>query len=129
MDKKGSIITRVFTSKAQLPIENASVTVYRDNGSGGSEVIAQRTTNSSGRTTPVVVDTPAIELSQNPGNINPFTIVNIRVSHPEFYNIVINDVQVFSDTITIQNADMIPIEETNSKHDRTETVNVTPQNL
>ena len=66
MDTKGTLIAQVYTSRAQLPIENAVVTVLKDNGEGQTEVIANRLTNSSGRTTPVVIDTPELSLSQNP---------------------------------------------------------------
>ena len=127
MDKKGTIVTQVYTSRAQLPVENAVVTVLKSGDE--KEVIAHRVTDKSGKTSSVVVDTPEISLSQSPGNTNPFTIVDIRISHPEFYGILVRDVQVFSDTETLQFAELIPLEETASKYDMTETVNITPQNL
>lgn len=124
MDKKGTIVAQVYTSKAQLPIENASITIIKN-----GEVIAQRTTNSSGKTDSVPVDTPAISESQSPGNITPFTSVDMKITHPEFYGIIVREVQVFPNTETLQYAELIPIAETNSRFDRTETVNITPQNL
>lgn len=127
MDKKGTIITQVYTSRAQLPVENATVTVLK--AGDANEVIAHRVTDRSGKTSSVVIDTPEISLSQSPGNADPFSIVDIRISHPEFYGILVRDVQVFSDTETLQFAELIPLEETASKYDMTETVNITPQNL
>ena len=127
MDKKGSIITQVYTSRAQLPIENAVVTFFKSGDE--NEIIAHRVTDKSGKTSLVTVDTPEISLSQSPGNKNPFSVVDIKISHPEFYGILVREVQVFSDTQTLQFAELIPLEETLSKYDMTETVNITPQNL
>ena len=127
MDKKGRITAQVYTSRAQLPVENANVTVLKAGDS--KEVIAHRVTDKSGKTSSVDIDTPEISLSQSPGNIAPFSVVDIKITHPEFYGILIREVQVFSDTETLQFAELIPIEETNSRFDMTETVNITPQNL
>jgi len=127
MDNKGTIITRVYTSRAQLPVENANVTILK--AGDANEVLAHRVTDKSGKTSSVTVDTPEISLSQTPGNASPFSIVDIRITHPEFYGILVRDVQVFSDTQTLQFAELIPLEETASKYDMTETVNITPQNL
>lgn len=127
MDKKGTIIAQVYTSRAQLPIEDANVTVLK--AGDANEVIAHRTTDKSGKTLSVDIVTPEIALSQSPGNKNPFSVVDIKISHPEFYSILIRDVQVFSNTETLQFAELIPIEETKSRFDMTETVNITPQNL
>lgn len=127
MDKKGSVIAQVFTSRAQLPVENADVSILSTGEK--SEIIAQRITDKSGKTAEVDIDTPEISLSLTPGNENPFSSVNIKITHPEFYGILIRDVQVFSDTQTLQLTELIPIEETDSRFDATETVNITPQNL
>lgn len=126
MDKKGSIVAQVYTSRAQLPVEDANVTILK---AGGNEVIAHRVTDKSGKTSSVGIDTPELSLSQSPGNTTPFSVVDIKITHPEFYGILVRDVQVFSDTETLQFAELIPIEETNSRFDMTETVNITPQNL
>ena len=128
MDKKGSFTAQVYTSRAELPVENAAVTILTAD-ENNSRIISHSLTDSSGKTKPVFIDTPAIELSQAPGNEYPFTSVNVKIDHPEFYGVLIRDVQIFSDTETLQIAALIPIEETNSRHDVTETVNITPQNL
>ena len=128
MDKKGTIITQVYTSRAQLPVENATVTILKS-GENEKEVLAHRVTDKSGKTSPVTFDTPALSLSQTPGNGIPFSIVDLKITHPEFYGVLVREVQVFPDTETIQNVELIPIEETNSRFDVTETVNITPQNL
>ena len=129
MDKKGSIVAQVYTSKAQLPVENATVTVFTPSREGQSRILATRMTDKSGKTTSVIIDTPELTLSQNPGNPAPFSLVDIKISHPEFYSILVRDVQVFSDTETLQYAALIPVSETDSRHDATETVDITPQNL
>ena len=129
MASKGYVVARVFTANQVLPIENASVLVTKRNGSG-EDMLGFHITNSSGETQPIEVETPDIQLSQEPGNTTPFTSVDIRIEHPNYYPIIIHDAQVFADTTTEQRAEMIPIAENlTAAQEGTENVFVTPQNL
>ncbi len=128
MDNQGTFKAQIYTSRARLPIKDAVVTVLTARVTPQT-ILAHRMTNSSGNTEILYIDTPAIGLSQSPGNALPFTSVDVKITHPEFYSMLIRDVQIFSDTETIQQAELIPIEETKNKTDMMETVNITPQNL
>lgn len=126
---QGTLIAQVYTSMAQLPIENAYITVTDTNEENPS-IIASRKTNSSGKTSIITLDTPprSDSLTPNPDDI-PFVSYNIRIDHPEFESIVIKNVQIFEGLETIQEAMLIPLAELSKGNRNTETVTITPQPL
>lgn len=126
---KGYLITQVFTAREAIPIENASVLVTKRNGTG-DDLLGFQFTNSSGETRRIEIETPEIGLSQEPGNVDPFTVVDIRIEHPSYYPITIHDAQVFANTTTDQRTEMIPVADNlNPLQEGAENVFVTPQNL
>lgn len=129
MASKGYVITQVFTANQVMPIENASVLVTKKNGSE-DDLIGFHLTNSSGETQSIEVETPEKGLSQEPGNVEPFTMVDIRIEHADYYPVIIHDAQIFADTTTSQRTEMIPIADNlNPAREGAENVFVTPQNL
>lgn len=125
----GTLIAQVYTSIAQLPVENAYVTVT-DTKEENPSVIASRKTDSSGKTTIITLDTPpkTDSLSPNPTEI-PFVSYNLRIDHPEFESVIIKNVQIFDGLETIQETMLIPLAENSAGDRSTQTVNVTPQPL
>ena len=73
---KGYLIAQVFTARQAIPIENAAVLVTKKNGTG-DDLVAYQFTNSSGETQKIEIETPEIGLSQEPGNFEPFAVVDI----------------------------------------------------
>ena len=69
----GYIQVRAYTSRAQLPVEDAAVSVVDDQG----RLLGLRTTNSSGLTTPIRLEVPEKSMSQSPGTGKPFVSVNL----------------------------------------------------
>lgn len=61
MNAHGSILARVFTSNAMLPVIGAAVAFVRRRSDGTTELLAYRTTNYDGMTVPVDVDTPELD--------------------------------------------------------------------
>lgn len=129
MASKGYISTQIFTARQVVPVSDASVTVVKRNG-GQNELIAFRTTDRDGRTTPIEVETPDESLSQEPGNGEPFAIFDINVEHPGYYPVTIVDAQVFGGVTTEQRVELIPISDTTtSANEGLERIYVTAQNL
>lgn len=124
----GYVVVRVYTSNAQLPIKNAFVSVTTGN-SPDINLLGFRNTNEFGETGIISVETPDLDLSLSPSDITPFSICNIEISHPSYYTMVINDVQVFANTRTIQEVELIPLEENSKPQDRVITNNIPSQNL
>lgn len=128
MANYGFIVARVFTSRAQIPISGATVTVETPDM---ESVLGARVTNKDGKTAPIQIQTPKRTLSESPqsGGANPFTSVNIRISHPGYYTYYIQDAQIFDGETTIQNADLVPLPQTSEYNMRLNEYFVTPQPL
>lgn len=126
MAEYGYVSARVFTSRGQIPVENASVTVEKDDLSA---VLGARITDENGKITPIQISTPSKEQSLTPGTINPFTRVNIRISHPDFYTYYVRDAQVFEGETSVQFAELIPIDKYDTFPYRLDDFSVSPQNL
>jgi hypothetical protein len=92
--------------------------------------IAMRLTDRSGQITPIEIPVPARIESLSPGlSEKPFATVNLYARLKGYEQIEIENLQVFSDTITNQNLEMIPLSELPSKWNQTELIETTRQNL
>ena len=71
-----------------------------------------RITNRSGQIDPISIPVPDIEAGQTPetGQI-PFARVNLYARLAGYIQIEDEDLQVFPDTVTVQNLEMIPLSE------------------
>lgn len=110
MSAQGSVIARVFTSDAYLPLQGAPVTFTRQDDAGGQVLLAIRYTNSSGLTAPLYLDTPDAAQSQFPGGAaQPYATVNLSVSFPGYSGITVSGVQIFPGIETIQGLQLTPV--------------------
>ena len=126
MPSVGYIQVHAYASNAQIPLEDVSVTVTASDGTA----IATRLTDRSGRITPIEVPTPELSESQSPGSPEaPFTSVTIHARLRGYEQIEADDVQVFADTITLQELEMIPLSELPAAWDKAEIFRTPPQNL
>ena len=116
-----------YTSNAQIPLKDAAVTITDTDGAA----IAMRLTNRNGQfDTPVAISVPDLSTSQSPNTgIIPFTTVNLYAKLTDSEEIDIKKLQVFADTITDQNLQMIPLSELPEQWNRAEVFDTPPQNL
>lgn len=132
MSQKGTLKAVVYISQMTIPIENAKVYVYQEKD-GERNLLATRITDKNGETGLIEIDTPDKSESLSPletGAPNPFASVNIFIEAEGFRSVLIHDAQVFSENITIQRAEMIPLAEPAIREaDKTIDVFVTPQLL
>ena len=128
MPNNGFLRVRVYTSVAQLPIEDATVTVTQP-GDRGTRLLATRITDESGLIPPLTVSTPPVSESQAAGTPKPYTTVDIIVDHPDYERVLIENAQIFPGIISEQNIPLIPIEERPPVWNLTEVFPVTPQEL
>lgn len=124
----GYIKAKVFTSDAQIPIENAVLTVYTSD-ENETKLIGVRKSDNEGKTDVIPVEAPNSSLSQSQGNINPFATVNARVDHPEYRSFLVNGAQVFAGQISIIEAQMTPVDRNVPSDSRAEIFDVSKQNL
>lgn len=126
MPATGYIQVHAYSSFAQIPLQGVAVTVTADDGTA----IAMRLTDRSGRITPIPLPVPDLSASQSPdtGEI-PFATVNIHARLRGYEQITSERVQVFPDTTTNQDLEMIPLAELPGSWNQTEDFDTPPQNL
>ena len=110
MAAQGAISVRVYAGNEALPIADAGVHIV-ESEDGSERLIAYRTTDKNGKTSPVFIDTPAADTSASPGQEKPYKSVDIHIRHPLYHMVDIYNVQVFADTLTRQQVQMIPMQQ------------------
>ena len=108
-DSKGLLIVNVSYAGRVYPIEGALVTVLQKN-EDTLEIVSVSTTDESGRSDPVVINTPdkSLSLSPNPQEI-PYAKVTIAVEKEGFYKAQFIDAPVFPGVVSVQNVNLIPL--------------------
>lgn len=127
MPSTGYLQVHAYASTAQIPLMDTAVTVTDKSGSA----IFMGLTNRSGLLdTPVSIPVPEISAGQSPdtGTI-PYTTVDLYAKHRQYEEIYITSVQIFPDTVTLQNLELIPLAEFPEKWNRTEQFDTPSQNL
>lgn len=126
MSSTGYIQVRAFTSTAQFPLQNVAITVTAIDGTA----IAMRLTDRSGRITPIPIPVPDLAESQSPDPPErPYAVVNLYAHKHGYEQIEAENLQVFANTTTLQNLEMIPLAELPENWDQAEIFDTPPQNL
>ena len=108
MAATGYIQVYAYTGKARIPLKDVAVTVTATDGTA----IALRLTDRSGKIEPIAIPVPDLSESQQPQSAEaPFTRVNLYARLKDFVQIEGEDLQVFADTTTDQNLEMVPLSE------------------
>ena len=123
----GYIQVHAYTSNARIPLPGVAVTITGLDGSA----IAMRLTNRSGTLdSPIAITVPDRSASQSPNTgIIPYTDVNLYARFENFETIEIENLQVFADTLTVQDLAMIPLSELPDSFNKIEIFNTPPQHL
>ena len=127
MSAIGYLQVFAYASNAQIPLKDVAVTVTDLSGSA----IAMRLTNRSGQLdAPLTIAVPDLSASQSPNTgLIPYTSVNLYARLENFEEIVVNHVQIFPDTVTVQNLELIPLSELPNSWNKSETFDTPAQNL
>ena len=126
MPATGYIQVHAYSSYAQLPLENVAVSVTATDGTA----IALRLTDRSGQIAPIAIPVPDLAESQSPEpDEKPFTSVNLYAHLKGYEQIESENLQVFADTTTLQNLEMIPLAELPQSWSQNVIFNTPPQNL
>lgn len=126
MPATGFIQLRAYTSTAQFPLKDVAITVTATDGTA----IAMRLTDRNGLITPIEIPVPdrAESLQPDPAE-RPFASVNLYARKQGYEQVESENLQVFADTTTFQNLEMIPLAELPPNWDQTVIYNTPPQNL
>lgn len=126
MPSTGYIQVRAYASVARYPLEEVAIAITGTDGTA----LALRLTDRGGAVEPIPVPVPdkGESLTPDPPEI-PFTTVNLYAHLQGYEQIEAENLQVFADTVTIQNLEMIPLAEFPEAFDRREVFITPPQNL
>ena len=127
MSATGYIQVHAFASNAQIPLKDVAVAITDENGSA----IALRLTNRSGQLDePVAITVPDLSASQTPNTgVVPFATVNLYARLPDYEEIEVENLQVFANTVTSQNLELIPLSELPEYWNQVEVFDTPKQNL
>ena len=126
MPATGYIQVHAYSSYAQLPLENVAIAVTSTDGTA----IAMRLTDRSGQIAPIEIPVPDLAESQSPDpGEKPFTSVNLYAHLKGYEQIESENLQVFADTTTLQNLEMIPLAELPQSWSQNVIFNTPPQIL
>ncbi len=95
----GKLIVNVFGQNQGDPLQDASIKIVN---SQTKETIDQLVTNSSGQSDIIQLESPNVEYSLEPGAPKPYGEFDILVEKSNFSSVSVEGVQIFSDTLAIQ---------------------------
>lgn len=122
----GYIQVRAYTSYAQLPLADVAITVTASDGTA----LAMGLTDRSGRIAPIEIPVPEKSESQSPDpGEKPFASVNLYAHKRGYEQVEAENLQVFADTTTNQDLEMIPLSELPNQWDQSVVYDTPPQNL
>ena len=123
----GYIQVHAYASNALIPLQDVAVTIT----DAGGSAIAMRLTNRSGiLDNPITITVPDLAASQAPNSgVIPFAVVNLYAKTTGYEEIDIQGIQIFADTVTLQNLELIPLSEYPQSWNKTELFSIPPQNL
>jgi len=117
MSSQGSVIARVYTSDAYIPLSDVPV-IFSIRQETEQQLLAIRFTDHSGLTAPVIVETPDRSDSQSPGAVKkPFALIDLTAGMPGYNRVTARDVQIFPRVETIQDLQLQPVSSDDGKTD------------
>lgn len=126
MRSTGYIQIYAYTSRARLPVRDVAVMVTDAN----NRVLAMGLTDKNGKYGPVAVSVPERQESLTPNAPErPYSTVNLHAQAANFEQIEADNVQVFANTVTTQNFELIPLAELPDQWTKTEFFTTPGQNL
>ncbi len=103
----GMLAISVISGIGLIPVKNARIRITI---TGQPELtVGDFTTNESGQTDNIELPAPPIELSLEPGEIQPYAEYDLEVSADGYEDVTISGTEVLADTIALQNVRMNPV--------------------
>lgn len=125
----GFIKVQTVTSRAEIPVAGATVTISTLRPGVGRVLLSVQRTDESGMTALVTVPTPDLDNSLTPNQPQGWTDVQVGASHPNFDGVVIRDVQIFPGVTTLQELILVPRGGMPTDQGETEDITLPPQDL
>ncbi len=126
MPDTGYIDILAFTGRAEIPLENVAITVTASDGTA----LAMRITDRNGLAPRISVPVPEKSAGVQPDTgVRPYTPVNVYARLDGYEQTENENLQVFPDTVTRLNLELIPLSELPGSFDKLSIYDTPPQNL
>lgn len=126
----GTLAVRVYTSRARLPVEGATVVVTQKGKNGKYQLLSVQATDQSGMVRPISIPTPALEASTSPGSSTPpYAVCDVWAEHPDYAMLLVEGVQIFQGVETLQAMELEPLNEGESSLIQNDVREITGQSL
>ena len=113
MATSGTLVTRVFTGRGELPIAGATISIVRRDAGGQMDLLSVQISDPSG--------------DASPGTVSPFAVVDVWVDRQGFELLVVEDVQIFPGVTSVQDLPLVPMPEDGGRGGAS--VTIPPQEL
>ena len=126
LPETGTIEVNAFTSSARIPLADVAIAVTAADGTA----IALRLTDRNGLITPISIPAPEISAGLTPDTgMRPYTLINLYARKEGYEQRENENLQVFPNTVTRLDLEMIPLSELPSSWDKASLYSAPPQNL
>ena len=102
----GTLTVAVYTAGGALPVPDAHVTVRAAGQDGFFRTV---TTDESGRTPTLILETPPVSGSLSPGGASPYAVYEITVERDGFYTNENRQVPLFAGVNAVQPVELLPV--------------------
>ena len=103
---KGQLQISAVSAEGNVPIDDATIEI---SPTGEPEnVIEQLTTDSSGNSETIDLDAPPVEYSLSPGDNQPYSEYNLKITAPGYDEVLISGIQILSGQLGLSNIRMTP---------------------
>lgn len=124
----GFLRIEASTADNALPVSKAKVTVFKKNNDK-KEMVAELITDQDGLTKTIELESVSDKLSLSPSDTRPYSLYDIKVTHPDYQTKYYIDVPIFPGIIAIQSAAMVPLENRQSSDETEYITEKEPENL
>ena len=130
MEGTGTLAVRVYTSRARLPVEGATVVVTQKGENGKYQLLSVQATDQSGQVKPITIPTPALGESTHPGSSSPpYAVCDVWAEYPGYAMLLVEGVQIFQGVETLQAMELEPLNEGESSLIQNNVREITGQSL
>lgn len=103
---KGQLQISAVSTDGNIPINDATIEI---SPTGEPEnVIEQLTTDNSGNSETIDLDAPPLEYSLSPGDNQPYSEYNLKITAPGYDEVLISGIQILSGQLGLSNVRMTP---------------------
>ena len=103
---KGQLQISAVSAEGNVPIDDATIEI---SPTGEPEnVIEQLTTDSSGNSETIDLDAPPVEYSLSPGDNQPYSEYNLKITAPGYDEVLISGIQILSGQLGLSNIRITP---------------------